>query len=153
MNFLTNSAQIEGIETIRSFGWREEIIQENIRRVEHSQKPEFLLFCLQRWLNVVLDLLSAAIATSVVATAVYFRGQISGGQVGVALNIMLVANTTLLKLVEYWTQLEISLGAVARVRSLEKSTPSEGGNEDFDPPKNWPSEGNLELENVTASYK
>lgn len=87
------------------------------------------------------------------AAAVFFRGQISGGEVGVALNIMLVANTTLLKLVENWTQLEISLGAVARVRSLEKSTPSEGGGEMFDPPRNWPSKGRVELKDITASYK
>lgn len=56
-------------------------------RVDKSQRPEFLLLSLQRWLNIVLDLLAAAIATSVVATAVVFRESISGGQVGVALNV------------------------------------------------------------------
>jgi ATP-binding cassette subfamily C (CFTR/MRP) protein 1 len=66
---------------------------------------------------------------------------------------MLVANTTLLKLVENWTQLEISLGAVARVRSLENTTPSEGCSECFEPPMNWPSEGRVELANITASYR
>jgi hypothetical protein len=52
--------------------------------------------CLQRWLNLVLDLIAAAVAIGIIAIAVRLRGQISGGQVGVALNIMLVANTTLL---------------------------------------------------------
>lgn len=127
---LTEFCQVEGLETIRSFGWSREVIQENILRVENSQSPEFLLLSLQRWLNIVLDLLAAAIATSVVALAVTFRGRISGGQVGIALNIMLVANTTLLRLVENWTTLEISLGAVARLKSLEMMTPSEGNRND-----------------------
>lgn len=128
-------------------------MQENTQCVDNSQRPELLLLCLQRWLNLVLDLLAAAIATSVIAMAVAFRGNISGAQVGIALNIMLVANTTLLKLVESWTTLEISLGAVARLRTLEKMTPIEGGMvANLDPPNSWPSRGHIEFKNVTASY-
>lgn len=151
---LTDSIQVEGLETIRSFGWAREVIRDNVWCVENSQRPEFLLLSLQRWLNIVLDLLAAAVATSVVAIAVAFQGRISGGQVGIALNIMLVANTTLLRLVENWTILEISLGAVARLKALEEMTPSEGGkNENFEPPDNWPSRGRIEFKNVTASYQ
>lgn len=78
----------------------------------------------------------------------------SGAQVGVALNIMLVANTTLFKLVESWTTLETSIGAIARLKSLEEKTPSEGG-ETFcvEPPENWPSRGVVVWRNVTASYQ
>lgn len=86
--------------------------------------------------------------------AVTFREQISGAQVGIALNIMLVANTTLLKLVENWTTLEISLGAIARLKTLGETTPVEGGVEvSLDPPDNWPSRGEVEFKNITASYK
>jgi ATP-binding cassette subfamily C (CFTR/MRP) protein 1 len=146
--------QVEGLETIRSFGWSRAVIQDNILSVDNSQRPEFLLLCLQRWLNIVLDLLAAAVATSVVAIAVAFRGHVSGAQVGIALNIMLVANTTLLKLVENWTTLETSLGAIARLRTLEKMTPFEGGKTwNLEPPENWPSRGHIEFKNITASYQ
>ena len=102
----------------------------------------------------MLDLLAAAIAISVIALAVIFRGRVSGAQVGIALNIMLVANTTLLKLVESWTTLEISLGAIARLKTLEKMTPIEGGTAlNLDPPIIWPSSGHVEFRNVTASYQ
>jgi ABC-type multidrug transport system fused ATPase/permease subunit len=105
-------------------------------------------------LSIVLDVLVAAIATGVVAIAVTSRGHISGGQVGVALNIMLVANTTLLRLVQNWTTLEISLGAAARMKSLEQMTPPEGRNsENIVLPSNWPSEGRVEFKNITASYQ
>jgi ATP-binding cassette subfamily C (CFTR/MRP) protein 1 len=109
--------------------------------------------CLQRWLNIVLDLLAAAVATSVVAIAVVYRDRVSGAQVGIALNIMLVANTTLLKLVENWTTLEISLGAIARLKSLEESTPAEGGEVGgLEPEESWPERGEVEFKDVTASY-
>ncbi|KAI1809574.1 putative ABC transporter [Poronia punctata] len=144
---------IEGLETIRSFTWTRQTILSNIHRVETAQKPEYLLLSLQRWLNLVLDLLAAAIATSVVALAVMFRDSVDGGQVGIALNIMLVANTTLLKLVESYTTLENSIGAVSRLRGLEILTPEEGGDEgEGDIPEDWPSRGEIKIDNVTAGY-
>ncbi|PQE27280.1 hypothetical protein CJF32_00000248 [Rutstroemia sp. NJR-2017a WRK4] len=144
---------IEGLETIRSFGWSDIVIQDNISSLDHAQRPEYLLLCLQRWLNIVLDLLAAAVATSVVAIAVVYQDRVSGAQVGIALNIMLVANTTLLKLVENWTTLEISLGAIARLKSLEESTPVEGGEVGgLVPEESWPERGEVEFKNVTASY-
>ncbi|KAF7939946.1 uncharacterized protein EAE98_000073 [Botrytis deweyae] len=144
---------VEGLETIRSFGWSNAVIEDNITSVDNAQRPEFLLLCLQRWLNVVLDLLAAAVATSVIALAVAYRDRVSGAQVGIALNIMLVANTTLLKLVESWTTLEISLGAIARLKTLEHMTPLEGGMaQTLEPVESWPSKGNVEFKNITASY-
>lgn len=54
----------------------------------------------------------AAIATGVIALAVFTRGTTTREQIGMALNIVLVANTTLLSLVEACTDLGISLGAM-----------------------------------------
>lgn len=109
---------------------------------------------MQRWLNLVLDLLAAGVATTAIIIAVVFREYISGAQVGIALNIMLVANTTLLKLVENWTVLEISLGAISRLKTLQSTTPLESGTDwSFEPPKNWPSNGRVEFQNITAGYK
>jgi ABC-type multidrug transport system fused ATPase/permease subunit len=147
--------QVEGLETIRAFGWLGEATDLAATRLEDSQRPEFLLMCLQRWLNLVLDIIAAAVAIGMIAIAVTFRDQISGGQVGVALNIMLVANTTLLRLVESWTNLEVCLGAVARLRALETVTPSESDKNatTFAAPRGWPTHGRVEFRAVTAAYQ
>ena len=130
------------------------MIEDNIRTVDNAQRPEFLLLCLQRWLNVVLDLLAAVVATSAVAFAVALRDSVSGAQIGIALNIMLVANTTLLRLVEGWTTLETSLGAIARLRMLEKVAGSEDAKSgDMEPQTDWPPRGHIRFKNVTASYQ
>jgi ABC-type multidrug transport system fused ATPase/permease subunit len=110
--------------------------------------------CLQRWLNLVLDMIAATVAIGIIAAAVTLRGQIDGGQVGVALNILLVANTTLLRLVESWTNLELSLGAIARLQALETTTPSELEQKAiFEPPRGWPTQGRVEFRRVTAAYQ
>ncbi|KAM3507972.1 hypothetical protein MY10362_001475 [Beauveria mimosiformis] len=117
----THHIKIEGLETIRSFNWSNAMAKANMDCVERSQRPELLLMSLQRWLNLVLDILAATIAVGVVALAVKFRASITGAQVGIALSIMLVANKTLLKLVESWTTMETGKSTLfsALLRLLE----------------------------------
>ena len=99
-------------------------------------------------------MIAATVATGIIAAAVALRGQLNGGQVGVALNIMLVANTTLLRLIESWTNLEVSLGAIARLQALDTTTPSElDKNAIFNPPWGWPVHGRVEFRKVTAMYQ
>lgn len=103
---------MEGIATIRAFGWEEPVENANIKALDKSQQPSYILQCLQQWLNLVLDLMVAAIATGLITLAVLIRGTTTAAQIGMALNIVLVANTTLLGLVTSWTNMEISLGAM-----------------------------------------
>ncbi|KAI0147916.1 ABC transporter [Hypoxylon sp. NC0597] len=144
---------VDGLSTIRAFGARPNAENAHLDRVDDSQKPFYLLLCLQCWLRIVLDLLVAGIAVGIIALAVVLRHTTSGGEVGVALNIVLVANTTLLRLIESWTNLEISLGAIARIKSLEDEVPSEDQpSETSVPPETWPPLGAVEFRNLTASY-
>lgn len=146
--------QVQGIATIRAFGWQKDFEADNVQHLENSQRPTYLLLCLQRWLNVVLDLMIAGVAVIVIALTVVLRDTTSGAQVGVALNMILVANTTLLRLVERWTTLEISLGAIARLKSVVNETPQEEKlSETLSPSENWPQSGSIEMENVTVSYR
>lgn len=156
---------VQGATTIRAFGWEVPIANNNIVTLDGSQRPFYLLLCLRRWLNVVLNLLIAGIAVGTIWLAVdVFRGSTTGGQIGVALNVILVANVTLLNLVEAWTNLEISLGAVARLKEVDATTPSEEeqqqaageahGYRDEDVlPRSWPSTGAIDFQNVNAAYK
>ncbi|OTB06021.1 hypothetical protein M426DRAFT_319383 [Hypoxylon sp. CI-4A] len=144
---------VDGLSTIRAFAGQLKAKAQHLRRLDESHKPFYLLLCLQCWLRIVLDLLVAGIAVGVVALAVVLRHTTTGGQVGVALNMVLVANTTLLKLIESWTNLEISLGAIARIRDLEEEVPGEDQPSETNlSPETWPSSGAVELKNLTASY-
>lgn len=66
----------------------------------------------------------------------------------------LAFGSTLSSLVTGWTQLETSLGAIARLKNFESETPCEDREcEMTEPPPGWPSQGRIEFRNVTASHK
>jgi ATP-binding cassette subfamily C (CFTR/MRP) protein 1 len=90
----------------------------------------------------------------VISLAVWLRSDDTGARIGIALNMVLVTNTTLLRLVESWTSLEISIGAIARLKALQHATPCEETSfADLVPDRTWPSRGSLDLNNVEASYE
>ncbi|EEA22450.1 ATP-binding cassette transporter, putative [Talaromyces marneffei ATCC 18224] len=142
-----------GVTTIRAFGWKEKFKDENIRAIDISQKPFYLLLCLQCWLKVVLDCLMAIIAIDLIALTVMYRNTVTGVDLGLSLNLIILANTTLLRLVQSWTSLETSLGAIARLKNIQESVPSQERDPyAVDPGPRWPSLGDVRLEEVSASY-
>lgn len=80
---------LAGLATVRALGWEEASRDENHRLLDLSQRPYYLLYCVQRWLNLVLDLIVAAEAVTVVGLAVGLRGSASAGLLGVSLNNVL----------------------------------------------------------------
>jgi ATP-binding cassette subfamily C (CFTR/MRP) protein 1 len=112
-----------------------------------------MMFCIQRWLNLVLDLLVAGLAVMSIILAVHLRGTTSGGQIGIALTAVMGFNQLLLRLVDTWTLVETSLAAISRLKSFEAEVVSEDRpDEDVIPPESWPEEGGIEFRNVCASY-
>jgi ATP-binding cassette subfamily C (CFTR/MRP) protein 1 len=146
---------IEGLSSIRAFHWQADVISTNLRWLDQSQKPYYLLFCIQRWLILVLDLMVAATATILMAMAFSLRSTTSGGSLGVALTAILSFSQGLQSLMASWTQMETSLGAIARTKNLEGAVPPEDANDNEvrRPPSSWPREGSIEFRHVYASYE
>ncbi|KAF5653959.1 major facilitator family transporter [Fusarium sp. NRRL 25303] len=145
---------VEGVVSIRSFGWVKQAESTNIDSLDKSQQPAYILLCLQLWLNIVLDLVIAAMAVILIALAVFLEGSTTAGQIGMSLNIVLVANSTLLSFVTSWTNLEISLGAISRLKTLEEDTiaeeqPVSGAIV----PESWPSRGAHQVHDLSVSYE
>jgi ATP-binding cassette subfamily C (CFTR/MRP) protein 1 len=80
---------LEGLVTIRGFGWQTAMTEENIRRLDKSQVPYYLMFCIQRWLALVLDLMVAGLAVAVVTLATLLSYSTTPGLLGVSLNAIL----------------------------------------------------------------
>ncbi|KAF3769045.1 putative ABC transporter [Cryphonectria parasitica EP155] len=144
---------VEGLTTLRAFGWQRLAEQHSLNALDSSQRAFYLVLCLQRWLNLVLNLTIAGIAITTIALAINFKGSRDGASIGVALNVVLVANTTLLRLVESFTSVEISLGGIARLKGMQENTPVEDKqDEEVIPGSDWPSSGSIQLRGVSASY-
>ncbi|KAH8664569.1 ABC transporter [Xylariales sp. PMI_506] len=144
---------LHGLVTIRAFGWKDSYQSKNRRLLNTAQKPYYLLFCIQRWLVLVLDLVVAALAVLLVGMAVALRDRLDAGFLGLALVNMMDLSHALTDLVQQWTNLETSLGAIARIKGFKENTPSEAHPENESQlGANWPSHGALRFERVTASY-
>ena len=144
---------LDGISTIRAFGWQKLSSSINIKRVDASQKPYYQLLCIQRWLSLVLDLIVATIAVIVTTLAINLRSSVDPGLLGIALNNILSFSRILTLLIDAWTNLETSLGAVVRIKDFQAQTaPEAQPGEDIEPLANWPEKGSIEFQQVTASY-
>jgi ABC-type multidrug transport system fused ATPase/permease subunit len=143
----------EGLSTIRAFGWQEEFMKINIKHLDTSQKPSYLMSCIQRWLGLVLQLLVAVTAVIVVALATSLIGTTSGGRLGISLSQIVTFPSSLSFLLMFWTQMETCLGAIARLKGFQEGTkPEDRPEETFIPGEDWPSKGAIEFKNVCASY-
>ncbi|KAI0520681.1 P-loop containing nucleoside triphosphate hydrolase protein [Xylaria bambusicola] len=151
---LTNFLEtLEGISHIRAFGWQLQSVDQNISNLDVSQRAHYTMLSVQQWLTLVLDLLVAGLSVLVVSLAVIFRTTTSGGQIGIALLIIQSISGTLVRLLQAWTQLETSLGAVSRIKSLDAAVlPEAKENECLEPGVEWPDKGTIEFDNVVASY-
>lgn len=144
---------VDGLVTVRAFGWQSAFRTSSHQRLDESQKPYYLLFCIQRWLALVLDLFVAASAVLLVAFGVLTPASTSASAIAISLYAVVNFNESLARLISSWTELETSLGAIARLRAFEKETPSEI---DTAHPENvpvrWPSLGEIQVNDLTASY-
>ncbi|RDL41711.1 Cyclic peptide transporter [Venustampulla echinocandica] len=145
---------LSGLPTIRSYGWGAEYQRRNKIALDASQKPYYLMFCIQRWLNLVLDLLVACIATLVVAVATTLKGKVSSSFLGVALFSIVSFSGSLQQLITEWTLLETAIGAVSRIRAyVVRTQPEDQVSETDDIPEHWPKDGQVQFHNVSASYQ
>ena len=149
-NFLET---LSGLVTIRAFGWTKDMKKRNMALLDASQRPFYLLYCIQRWLILVIDLMVAALAVILVALIVTLRHSADPGFVGLALINIMAFNTTLSAVIIHWTATETSLGAVSRIKSFVRNTSSENlPKESQEVPPEWPLEGSILISNVSASY-
>ena len=138
--------------TLRAFGWTEDSILFNNVLLDTSQRPAYQLGMIQRCLSFVLDIVVAAIALLVVTLATQLRP--STGLTGASLVSIMSFGTTLAHLIQMYTLLETSIGAVSRIKSLsDKTAPEDLPGEDIQPPTTWPERGMITVKNISASYR
>ncbi|KAK1474533.1 ABC transporter [Colletotrichum tamarilloi] len=144
---------IDGLSTIRAFGWQTAFRETSLELLDESQRPYYLMFCIQRWLTLVLDILVGAIAVLLVSMAMMIPDATSTGAIAIALYNVLNFNQSLATLITSWTELETSLGAISRLRTFVSRTPIEPTAEVLDKiPRQWPAQGQVEIQNITVSY-
>ncbi|KAB8271856.1 P-loop containing nucleoside triphosphate hydrolase protein [Aspergillus minisclerotigenes] len=142
-----------GLVTLRAFGWQQAMEEKNHELLDYSQRPFYLLYAIQRWLTLTLDLVVAGIAVLLIVLVVVLRGSMSAGYVGVALLNVILFSQSIKLLVTFWTNLETHIGSILRVKMFSENVPSENlPTENDSLPPDWPSRGNIVFDSVSAEY-
>ena len=147
------SETMAGLASIRAFAWTEAFHARHLERLDYSQKPFYLLMCIQQWLAVVLDLVVFALVTVLMTIIVLKRHTMNPALVGVGLLNVTVFNSTLTNLVKNYTMMETSIGAIARLRDFSRNTENENKAQETTAPETaWPKAGAVDIRNFAASY-
>ncbi|KAL3480238.1 P-loop containing nucleoside triphosphate hydrolase protein [Aspergillus californicus] len=145
---------LSGLTTLRAFGWQHSLQEKHYQLLDRSQRPFYLLYAVQRWLTLTLDLVVAGIAVLLIVLVVTLRGGISAGYVGVALLNVIMFSQSIKLLVTFWTNLETHIGSIQRVKTFTETVQSEDLPLECDiPPPEWPTQGNIEFKMMSAEYR
>ncbi|KAH8697489.1 P-loop containing nucleoside triphosphate hydrolase protein [Talaromyces proteolyticus] len=143
---------VKGITTLRAFGFIPNDVEKNTRLIDSSQRPAYLLLMIQSWLNLVLDLVVMVMA--VVLTTLAVRLHSNSAFAGASLFSLMSFGENLSGIVIFYTKLETSIGAVARLKMFNENVkPENRDEEDMIPPEQWPQSGLVELKGVSARYE
>jgi ABC-type multidrug transport system fused ATPase/permease subunit len=124
--------------------------------LDTAQRPYYLLLCIQRWLSLVLNLIVAGITVLLVGLSIALRSHLDPGLLGIALVMMMDLGLVLSELIQNWTLLETSLGAIARIKDFAEETPREESNlaiQTHDELPEWPTSGEIEFKDAGIAWK
>ncbi|QYT03519.1 hypothetical protein H0G86_010468 [Trichoderma simmonsii] len=106
---------------------------------------------IQEWLNLVLNVVVMLLAIALMTLAVRLHS--NSAFAGAALYSLLSFGENLAGIVLFWTSLETSLGAIARIKMFNDTVkPEDRDGESIIPPEHWPQRGVVELKGVSATY-
>ncbi|KAF2218105.1 hypothetical protein CERZMDRAFT_119613 [Cercospora zeae-maydis SCOH1-5] len=143
----------EGLVTIRAHKLQQAKHKSFLDKLEHSQRPFYLMYMIQVWLQLALNFVVAGLCTAVIGLSVGMRNSTSASGVGLSMLNLVTLGQSLENLIEPWTQMETSLAAIARIKSFEMGTPQERRNANMlDVPVDWPSKGSLDVQGLWVTY-
>ena len=126
----------------------------NGRLLDASQRPAYLLAMIQQWLAFTLQVCVAVLAVGIVGLATRLRSDRAFA--GASLVTLMGFGESLMYIVQFYTVLETSIGAVGRLRAFGATVEREGerdGAAVVPVPEEWPLRGGIEIVGVSASYE
>lgn len=144
---------LKGLPSIRAFGWQTPMEDKNFELLEYSQRPFYMMYAIQRWLSLTLDLMVMVIAVILMILVATLDSK-NTADIGVALYNVVLFTQSIKMLIQFWTNLETHIGSISRIKEYAEKTPREEQTEatNYALPPSWPSKGQIEFKNISAGY-
>ncbi|KAI5309048.1 hypothetical protein KEM55_004209, partial [Ascosphaera atra] len=140
---------LSGLQSIRAFGKAQTYIKRMTAHVDTHASTYWHLWLFNRWLGIRIDAVGAVFTTLTAAAIVYVNG-IDASLAGFALGYALRYTTNIAWLLRYYANVELAMNSVERI--VEYSSIPTESQEGVDVPAAWPTEGELEVCDLHASY-
>eukprot|EP01018_Ginkgo_biloba_P040896 Gb_25810 [translate_table: standard] len=140
--------------TIQAFKVEDQLMKKTLDLLDKNASPLFHSFTANEWLIQCLELLSEIVlSSSAIAMVVLAAGTFNPGFVGMAISYGLSLNTSLVFSVQNQCTLANYIVSMERIKQY-MHIPSEAPTviEDSQPPTEWPSHGQVELQKLKVHY-
>lgn len=142
-----------GITTIRAYGVEEQFMISIYRKLDAFTSSFYFLSMSNRWLSVRIELIGAVITLFAAIFLTMNMDKIDAGMAGISLLYARSFLENVYWFIRQYTTVEMDLNSVERVQEyleIEQEAPYivEGGR----PPAAWPTEGVIEVKDLTVSY-
>ena len=152
------SETLSGVSTIRAFRWQDFFDKKNLSLVDDSQKCAYMLYMIQQWLTLTMDMLASGLVVLLMILIVFTKKSFDPGSSGTAIVTLMSFTQSLARLLKFWSLTESCLGAVSRIKTFTETVPSEASNK---MPGSgltsndgaWPSRGEIMFDQVVATYR
>ncbi|GLJ26358.1 hypothetical protein SUGI_0507790 [Cryptomeria japonica] len=146
---------ISGAVTIRAFKVQDQFMKKNLDLIDKNASPFFHSFAANEWLIQRLEILSSIVlCSSALAMVVLPAGTFNPGFVGMALSYGLSMNMSLVFSIQNQCTLANYIVSVERIKQymcIPREAPALI--ESSRPPKDWPSHGKVELQDLKIRYR
>ncbi|KAH8929257.1 ABC transporter [Atractiella rhizophila] len=149
------SESLSGLSTIRAFGEQHKFIAETEKFIDWENRAYYLTVINQRWLGIRVDLLGAILTFFVSIIAIADRYNVNASQIALVLTYILTISQSLSMAIRQTAEVENNMSSAERLVYYGKELPQEapGIVADYRPPKNWPSQGQIEFKGVEMRYR
>ncbi|KAI8896540.1 P-loop containing nucleoside triphosphate hydrolase protein [Globomyces pollinis-pini] len=146
------SETLAGISTVKAYGVEKEFIQKQRQLMDFSNVPTFLRLLASVWISLRLEILTSTITFLLCITSTSDKDNASA--TGVALTYAINFTRTLALLLLSTSQLENEFNSIERLSVYCDQLPKEAAefNEKDPNSESWPSNGEIQMENVSMSY-
>ncbi|KAG9319523.1 hypothetical protein KVV02_003122 [Mortierella alpina] len=148
------SETLNGLVTIRGYGDADRFSTQATQLLDRSQQVFYLTNTTQRWLQVMLQLLSDIVTTFIALMAVVQRNSASAGVFAIVLNEITGFTLNVQAVMSSVCDIETTIVSVERVKEYSELMP-EAPYEipDSKTDKNWPQHGRIEFQNYSTRYR
>ncbi|KAJ1557628.1 Multidrug resistance-associated protein 4 [Nowakowskiella sp. JEL0078] len=148
------NSTLEGLLTIRAFDAEDRFSDKFVRTQNENTRIWFMFLSATRWLGLRLDVLSSCFVIFISFLTVLLQKSLglSPGIVGLLLSYSLQLMTLLQWCVRQSAEVENLMVSVERVLEYTELEPEAPPFTDIRPPDSWPSQGDVEIKDLSLIY-